>query len=452
MRFVLCAVSAIALSGCSWLGGFQGKPKQGYHQTQAYGAYGQQQSYQFGHQAKADPCQILSPQQPIPRGCDPAQVTIATGPYGAQMGATNGFPQQPRFGQPNYATNNYGSHAGVAHQQGANHQRNVPNLRKPKFRGTLSLGGEKSFSGDVLDYATYPTDITSGLPASPSGGYDPRLFDEGNVSAESNNGETTTTTTTYTAGNRDRFDATPSGLLFDSVDEPTISLDDAWSTPARIAIGGEYILSKNNTVFFNAGYSAAEGKTGTISTVNATLYNVVNEVTTDDATGAVLSDITNVGFVPDEDIARFSADFSDMKRFDLEVGGRHYFDAWNKQSGLNTVTPFIGAAVGASHYNSVSYSIGQSQRFYERAYTTPDNPDNDQYYSVDGNERTVDLYNSQWVPSGQLNVGAEWQVTPRTGLAVETGVRIEGARKYLNDEKGDTNIAIPFTIRGSYNF
>lgn len=449
MRLVLCAVSAIALSGCSWLGGFQGKSKQGYHQKPAYG---QQQSYQYGQQAKTDPCQIFSPQQPIPRGCDPAQVTVGTAPQMAQYGATNGFPQQPQFGQPNYATNNYGSHANVVHQQGANHHRTAPNLRKPKFRGTLSLGLEKSFSGDVLDYTSYPTDIVSGLPTSPSLGYDPRVFNEGNVTQETSGGETTTTTTTYTAGNRDRFDATPSGALIDSADEPTISLDDAWSTPARIAIGGEYILSKNNTLFFNAGYSAAEGKSGTISTANATLYRVVDEVRTDDATGAVISNIRNIGFVPDEDIAQFSTDFSDMRRYDLEVGGRHYFNSWNKQSGLNTVTPFVGAAVGASHYNAVSYKVGQSQRFYERAFDAPDNADNDQYYAVDGNERTVNLYDSQWVPSGQLNVGAEWQVTPRTGLALETGVRIEGARKYLNDESGDTNIAIPFTIRGSYNF
>ena len=67
------------------------------------------------------------------------------------------------------------------------------------------------------------------------------------------------------------------------------------------------------------------------------------------------------------------------------------------------------------------------------------------------NER-VELYDSQWVPSGQLNAGMEWQVTPKTALAFETGIRIEGARDYSNGVKGDTNIAIPMTIRGSYNF
>jgi len=46
----------------------------------------------------------------------------------------------------------------------------------------------------------------------------------------------------------------------------------------------------------------------------------------------------------------------------------------------------------------------------------------------------------------------EWQVTPKTALAFETGVRFEGGRENDNGDRGDDNIAIPVTIRGSYNF
>jgi len=56
------------------------------------------------------------------------------------------------------------------------------------------------------------------------------------------------------------------------------------------------------------------------------------------------------------------------------------------------------------------------------------------------------------VPTGALNAGLEWQVTPKTALAFETGLRFEGGRDYTNGEKGDEQVAIPFTIRGSYNF
>jgi len=51
-----------------------------------------------------------------------------------------------------------------------------------------------------------------------------------------------------------------------------------------------------------------------------------------------------------------------------------------------------------------------------------------------------------------LNAGMEWQVTPKTALALETGVRIEGARDYSNGERGDTNVVVPLTLRGSFNF
>ena len=435
MRLVICAVSALALSGCSWLGGLTGSS---HHKQSSYGQKGHYGAYQA--QSAYDPCQVYTASSAVPEGCDPAAVTVATNQYGA----TNGFPQEPQFGQPSYTTGGYGSHVGSAAHQGANYQTRAPQLRKPKFRGSLSLGAEKSFQGDVLDYATFPTNPETGNPTNPTFGYDPNEFNEGRIEGSVSGGSVTTTT--YTAGPRDRS----SGALFDSVHEPTVSFDDAWSTPTRVAIGGEFILSKRNTLFASAGYSSAEGKTGTVGTVNATIYE--DAVTQEFEDGApVGGPITSTAFVPDQEIARFSADFSDMKRYDLEVGGRHYFNSLNRSGGLNTVTPFIGASVGASHYEEVSYTTDQRQRFYEQAFNNPEGAET-QFYEIDGNETRVELYDSQWVPSGQLNAGVEWQVTPKVGLAFETGLRFEGARKYTNDEKGDTNIAVPLTIRGSYNF
>ena len=64
----------------------------------------------------------------------------------------------------------------------------------------------------------------------------------------------------------------------------------------------------------------------------------------------------------------------------------------------------------------------------------------------------VDLYDSQWVLSGGLQAGLEWQVTPGTALALETGLRVQGARDYSNGAKGDSRISVPLTLRGSFNF
>ena len=112
-----------------------------------------------------------SPRAPIPRGCDPASVTIGT--------ASGGFPQQPNFGSGSFASGGFGSHADVAGQQAAHYQPRK-RLRKPKLRGSLSLGLEKSISGRALDFddfggnnplLTYsPRDegFTEGTPASGS--------------------------------------------------------------------------------------------------------------------------------------------------------------------------------------------------------------------------------------------------------------------------------------------
>ena len=73
-------------------------------------------------------------------------------------------------------------------------------------------------------------------------------------------------------------------------------------------------------------------------------------------------------------------------------------------------------------------------------------------FTVSGTNTNVEVYDSQWVASGQLLGGVEWQVTPKTALAFEAGLRFEGERELVNGEDGDTRISIPFGIRGSYNF
>jgi hypothetical protein len=428
MRLVLCAVSAIALSGCSWLGGVSHNGSQnGYAKHSS-----QQNSQRYNGSARYN--QGVYGQNQYAQN------------QSVNRGATNGFPQQPQFGEPTFTSGNYGTHAASAQKHGAYFRRDQTKLRKPKFRGSLSLGGEKSFSGDALNYNTFPTIPASGLPSDPTVNYIPNAFAEGSTTGSVASGQVVQTS--YTAGPRD----SGSAALYDRVSVKDKSLDDVWSTPARLAIGGEYIISEKNTIFANVGYSAAEGKPGTAASVFATLYRTTTTQDFDTDTGApVGGPITNTSFIPDEQIADFSADFSDMKRLDLEVGGRHYFNSLNKSGGVNTVTPFVSGAIGASRYNAVTYKTDQRQRFYQQAFENPDG-ESSQFYNLDGQETKVSLYDSQWVPSGQLNAGVEWQVTPKTGIALETGVRIEGARKYTNDERGDTNVAIPFTIRGSYNF
>ena len=460
MRLAVCTLSAVLLSGCSWLGGMGMGGGQGHH------AQSSNYDYNGGHKARAqhgqhqfssqqNRCQVYSPQAPIPQGCHPSQVTLGT---------AGGFPQQPNFGGGQYADQGYGSHAGVAHQQAAHYQPRRNKLRKPRFRGSMSLGVEKSISGALLDYSKNPA-------IDPVANYDPRNYIEG-FSSNDFMGDPVdggiTTRTIYVGNDQYRNVQTPTNDFvdvtggFESSSNPEISFDDIYSTPTRFAAGGEYVLNPRTTLFANAGYSQAEGNSGQVANVTATLYEQVSQVqyADDPATpGAVIPNpalypddytVVSTGFVPNQEIARFSYDFTDMKRLDLEAGARHYFNPIVKSQGFKTVTPFVGAAVGASHYNGVSFDVTQEQAFYQQSYA--DGTTTDNFYTITGPTNTVDLYDSQWVPSGQLNAGMEWQVTPKTALAFETGVRIEGARKYSNGERGDKNIAIPMTIRGSYNF
>ena len=462
--YLSAAASAVVLSGCSWLGGPKGysspyaAQKNAHHQ-----GYGAQHSHAA---AAAKHCQIAAPQQPIPRGCRPEQVTIATGP------AAGGFPQQPQFGQPQYANGAYGSAAGqYAGGAMAAQHRTGPELRKPRLRGSLGIGVEKSNAGSLIDYNAYTA-------LSPIAGYNPQDFRESTTSGTRADGLITRQIYTANAQNQPLGDLdagtgiyTPQN--FDSASAPSISFDDAHSTPATISAGLEYVLNNRMTVFAKGGYTHSEGEDGNVAGVQASLYREtqgteyaqdIDPVTGVPIPGSYTETVLTPTYseIVNQEIATFDYAFSDMERYNLEVGARHYFNPLVKSEGFRTVTPFIGASAGASHYNAVTVDVSQRQAFYRESFEEG-GVGPEQMFDVAAAPQRVDLYDSQWVPQGQLNVGAEWQVTPGMALALESGVRVEGAREYsdfvdpvsgdtVSGRKGDANISIPLTLRGSVNF
>ena len=414
--------SAVLLSGCSWMPfGLGGNGGHGAYASKQGGLYAQQ--YGPAQSANFNPCQVPHPQAPIPAGCDPAAVTVGTG-----------FAQQPSFGgHDQYATANYGSHAGAAHVAHATHARKGP--RKSRLRGSLSLGVEKNVAGTYLDYANFP-----GID--PELAYDPTLFDEGSVSGSAADGQVTTVT--YTA-------------IPEETIKPDISPDDVHSTPLSLKAGLEYALTPHTTVFADGGYTYSEGNSGQAIQINSELRRTttVDTYQVDPMGGApvLVDSISNTAFIPNiENTASFEFDFTDMRRIDLEAGARHYFGSL-KKAGLPGVTPFVGAAAGASHYNAQSFDITQNQAFYQRSFDDQSTAGN-QYQVVPPSVATarVELYDSQWVPRGRVNAGLEWQATDRTALAFETGIQVEGGREYSNGVREEESVSIPLTIRGSYNF
>ncbi len=425
MRLVGIVTASALLSGCSYLGGFGFGKKSASHYSSHVGP---------AYASSFDPCQIPHAQAPIPQGCHPSQVSLST---------AGGFPQQPQFGAPQVATQHYGSHAGAKAHAPVLHASQGPKMRKPRFRGALDMGVEKSYRGNILD----PN--IAGTP-SPFDGYDASNYNEGAISGSVASGQIVLTD--WSTSSRPR---TTDGA-FDERLQPPIAFDDAWSVPATIGLSGEYVLTDKATLFGRVGYAASEGASGTVAIQQATVYQD-NTIETYEA--GVLTGISNGGtfFRPNTEIARVSYDFSDMNRLDLEAGGRVYFDPVAGRTTGQTITPFVGLSGGASRYNAVSYKQDIDQLFYSSAISADGVSSTDEqlrYYDLDntGPQGAIEVYDAQWVPTGRLAAGLEWQVTPKTALAFETGVRVEAARDYANGAKGDTNVTVPFTLRGSFNF
>ena len=464
-------LSAALLSGCSFIGGQPSNHGNPYAQQNAahQGQYGQQQ---YGQHGSAQYCQIASPRQPIPRGCRPEQVTIGTsgqnnfqgqqGGYGAQ----GGFSQQPQFGQPQYTDGGYGSAVGqtaaVAYHTGG------PKKSKPRLRGSLSIGAERSIDGDFLDFEDRP-DLGVG-------GYNPQDFNESfRVSGTESSG--TVVRNLYTASDQfptDEFSQARVRLdgRYEGANQSTYEFKDVWLTPLNVKGGLEYIVNDNTTVFANGGYAYAAGNAGPQTTVTATLIKETETqdwIPTLDGNGNAIpgqftangAPIVGWNYMPNQDIATIEYEVSDLERFDLEVGARHYFKPIVQSDGYRTVTPFVGASVGASHVNSVDVTLRQTQAFYAESFEAG-GTENTTNYTVSNSGESTRLYDSQWLPQGQLNVGAEWQVTPTWALALESGVRIQEGRDAVDftnaagdlveGRKGDTNVSIPLTLRGSVNF
>lgn len=518
-------LSAALLSGCSFIGGQPGTYKNPFAKQKSaqHGQYGANRHTQGQQGYGAQRCQISSPNQPIPRGCRPEQVTLSVGPAHGQLrgpqggrAGYGGFPQEPNYGSPDYSQPEYTSGAygsAVGQTAALAHHTSRSSKRKPKLRGALSLGLERSVSGDLIDYDRFSIDAV--------GAYNPQLYNEGTQVGSDATGDEVRTT--YTAndlpGNLSNlirpsvFANRPTeGAYFvdgeyEAISRPNVSFDDAWATPAGIKGGLEYMVGGRTTVFANAGYTHSEGNDGVSASVDATLYRVTQAGTYDyipavaaqpfiagtpgtpeipalvnPLTGELITPgvpatagtndtpavaavpeqyirtdtISSASFVPNQEIAQFIYDFSDMRRIDLEAGARHYFKPIVKSEGYRTVTPFVGASAGASHHQKVDVKVTQRQRFYERGFdlngAQATDTDSQQFYDITDPATTVTIFEDQWVPAGQVNVGAEWQVTPKTALAFETGVRVQGGRKYSNGERSDTDISIPVTLRGSFNF
>ncbi len=452
MRIAALATSAVLLSGCSWLGigqnssdswadynrGAQaaGRYQGAQHSPQPRGYAPQQRGY--GAQAPTyGRCEITSVSMPVPQGCSPEQVTIALpggqygGAYGQSAGGYGQTQAQSQYQAP--AAGSYGRSLGdINRAQAAANQGFHKSWTRPRFRLTGTTGFETSVSGDAYNSGDLPEL------------YDPLLHVE--ATGEGSEADGQTILNVY----EPRIDNVPGA----ENQSPSISISDLYAAPFTLGAGAEYQLNDRFAAFANASYSAARGR----NTSGATYEADVHELTTttnyieDPATpGSFIENgapILGNTAVPDIIVAKTSASVNDMRRTNLEVGGRYYFKDVFTNHLERPLNPYISASAGAAHYNQLEVSQQNEQLLLAQFWADPA----DVQYSREGSSAAVEVLEKGWVPTGAITVGAEWQVTPKAALAFETGIRYEGGRSITAGGETDGNIAIPLTLRGSIGF
>lgn len=194
--------------------------------------------------------------------------------------------------------------------------------------------------------------------------------------------------------------AKPAGTNFISAIDP-IAYKDAYKNAVTYEMATTYDVDPSTTLLGRIGYSEAQGQRLKIGTI-------------DD--GALVS----------EDLY---AQWGDMKQVTLEGGVRKYMGGWNNSMG--GMRPYVQGTAGFTHNSSVNL-VQDSATLAPAALNT-------QQYTDAG-----------WTPTASGVVGMEMQVGPRTALGVEAGLRW---RDDLNTNlASEDRWSLPVKLRGRISF
>lgn len=447
MRLAILALSAAAISGCSWVGGHHAPAQTGCYpaMTQGHGGYAggyHQTGYSGYSYAQSGPC--------------------AGGAYGfSQMGNAYGASQSAGFMGNGYGFQNYGMQAGApvpgmmgqaymaqnhmaqTHMaQGATGQMasgyvtsGTPGAVSGQGMTTLNaaapygaaIGNQFASAGQFggapgvqtiigapiytpQPYpAPYPLPVTGG-PAccgvSGGGGYatggamrfGAELFAGAEFDASGD---------IFTK----KSDGPPDGdysipIRVGEIDP--ISYKDAFGTATTIGGALSYDHSPSTTVFASVGFSESEGQT------------VENYTTVQDGTWASQVFTPALGSSP----RGLDGEFTDLKTTTVEVGLRQY------SGNPHGLRGYLGVSGGFAHNNDVTFT---------QTYN-----DTGAYYG----QRT--FIDSGWNPTAAAVIGAEMPVGPRAAVGVEWGVRW---RDNMNTTApSEDRITVPLALRGRLAF
>ena len=179
-----------------------------------------------------------------------------------------------------------------------------------------------------------------------------------------------------------------------------ISYSDAFGKMKTIGGALSYDVSRNTTVLGGVTYGSANGQT-------AEAYQSV--------------DARSPGTLEDID-----AEFSDLNMWTIEGGVRQYM-------GYNpTFRPYVGASAGFTHNNSVDI---------QRKYSSD---------GADYDAEPFEYVQSGWNPTAAATIGAEMAVGPRAAIGVESGIRWRDNMNANLDS--EDRWSVPLKLRGRVAF
>jgi hypothetical protein len=198
------------------------------------------------------------------------------------------------------------------------------------------------------------------------------------------------------------------GATLNTSGSNAISYGDAYKNAVNYDLAATYDINPSTTILGRLGYSKAEGeriRTGTID--DSTFVPAPATVTTED----------------------LYAEWSDLEQWTVEGGVRKYMGGWNNTvSGLR---PYVQATAGFSHNNAVSLSQDSATLMPAGSNVQP-------------------YIDAGWIPTASGAIGAEMQVGPRTAIGVEAGIRW---RDDLNTiTQSDDRWSVPVRLRARVSF
>ena len=140
--------------------------------------------------------------------------------------------------------------------------------------------------------------------------------------------------------------------------------------------------------------------------------------------GTITQDNTGSGGTIHSDVGKY--EFSDLEETTVEAGLRHYV---SNNGGLR---PYVAGSAGFTHNNDVTLTT----------YTDDAN--------VVAHPETQEIIRGSWQPTAAGMIGAEFAAGPNFGLGVETGLRWTNER--ASATKSEDTWSVPVQVRGRIAF